>query len=348
MHIYFRTDGNEVIATGHVMRCLSIADACKENGHEAIFITADDQCGELIQQRGYNYINLFGKWDDLEYELTNLEHLINTQSIQMLLIDSYYVTEKYLERLKCLTKTIYIDDLNSFHYSVDMLINYSIYADKFMYSTRYNNTKLLLGCKYVPLRTQFRNIGKKVIHKQVRNILITSGGTDNQNIVGHLLKSILHDVDFEHIFFHVVTGVFNSNLLELRTLEKKNDSLSIHCNVLDMAALMMNADVAISAGGSTLYELSACGVPTVTYSFADNQLDNVNEFDKKGLMEYAGDTRIDINVCINSIIRIVKNYINCNSVEKREKCSNRLQQLVDGKGCMRIVEAYCSKIENEN
>lgn len=337
MHIYFRTDGNEIIATGHVMRCLSVADACNEMGHEVTFITADNQCSELIHQRGYDSINLLGKWNDLEYELCKLMSLISKHAISILIIDSYYVTEEYLRKLRGLTKTVYFDDLNAFDYPVNVLINYSIYAKRFVCPSHYLDTKLLLGCDYVPLRMQFKNIGKKEIHKQVQNILITTGGTDNQKMIGELLNVFLNDVFFEHISIHVIMGVFYSNVEELRVLERQSDNITIHCNVVDMAELMVKADVAISAGGSTLYELSACGVPTVVYSIADNQLDNASGFAERGLMEYVGDVRNGIEGCIENIVKATKQYMQCS--EKRTMMSHDLQQLVDGLGGMRIVYA---------
>lgn len=336
MHYYFRTDGNEIIATGHVMRCLSIADACKDIGHEVTFITADDQCNDLIQQRGYNAINLAGKWNDLEYELDEIGCLISEHDVQILIIDSYYVTEKYLRTLKTLTKTVYIDDLNAFHYLVDVLINYSIYADKFNYPSLYSDTKLLLGCDYVPLRTQFRGIDRKIVCKEVQNILITTGGTDYQNVIGRLLNKMVVDKYLESISIHVVVGMFNANLDELRVIEKQYVNVNIHCNVLNMAELMKGADIAISAGGSTLYELAACGVPTITYSFADNQMDNVREFADRGLMEYAGDVRHNIDNCIGALYNMINLLVQ--NQEKRQSLSHQLLKLVDGEGTMRIAK----------
>lgn len=335
MHIYFRTDGNDIIASGHIMRCLSIADACKEAGHEVTFMTADDCCSDLIAQRGYNNIVLHGKWNDLEHESEEMVTLIHTHDIQVLIIDSYYVTEQYLNILSKETKTVYIDDLNAFHYPVDTLIHYSICADKFMYPTQYPDTKLLLGCRYAPLRMQFRNIEQKIIRVQIKNILITTGGTDAQNIAGELLNRMLVDTDFEHVSIHVVTGTFCSHQDALRALEKQSKNIFIESNVTNMAALMIESDVAISAGGSTLYELSACGVPTVTYSVADNQLDNVNGFAERDLIKYAGDVRNGTETCVDHIVKAVKYYMH--HPEKRTEVSRNLQQLVDGMGSEKIA-----------
>ena len=335
MHIYFRTDGNEIIATGHVMRCLSIADAFKELKHEVTFIVSDNLCHEMIYQRGYDIVTISGKWNDLEYELDELEQVISVNDVQILIIDSYYVTSQYLQRIGCLTKTVYIDDLNAFLYPVDVIINYSLYADKLDYRNRYPDTELLLGCDYVPLRSQFTNIDTKVIHKQVKSILVTSGGTDCGNMVLSLLRKMNSDIVFKNIDIHVVVGVFNSNFIELYTLEKQSDNVTLHHNVKDMVTLMKGADVAISAGGSTLYELGACGVPTITYFFADNQISNVREFEARGLMDCAGDAKEAPERCAQSLYKLVVKLVP--SYVKRKKLSEELMQLIDGNGAMRIA-----------
>lgn len=341
MHFFFRTDGNEVIATGHVMRCLSIADACVEMGHDVTFITADNKCESVIRQRGFKHIETHGEWNDLEGELEELNKLICKYDIRILIIDSYYVTEKYLRELSKLTETVYIDDLNTFNYPVDILINYTIYADKFMYQNRLSNTKLLLGCSFVPLRSQFRNIGAKEIRREIRSILITTGGTDNRNLIGTLLNRMLSIQVFKYVDIHIVVGIFNINLQSIYEMERINGNVKIHSNVTDMAKLMIEADVAVAAGGSTLYELCACGVPTITYSFADNQIENVHGFAEKKLMEYAGDVREGIDNCVERIVNALKRLMQ--NPEKRTEDSYNMQRLVDGIGGRRIIDAITIK-----
>lgn len=336
MHIFFRTDGNEVIATGHVMRCLSIADECRKSGNEVTFITADDYCNEMLCKRNYESINIHGKWNDLGFELDMLSSLIKRQSISILVIDSYYVNESYLRYLKSITKVVYIDDLNAFHYPVDVLINYSIYAQLFEYQKRYKETELLLGCEYAPLRRQFQRAYPKKIYSHVNNILITTGGTDRQNITGKLVSYLTQDKEFEGIAICLVVGMYNSHIDELKKIEQSRSNVKICINVDNVAELMAEADIAVSAGGSTLYELGACGVPTIMFSFANNQSNNVQEFSRQGLMEYAGDIREGEEKCISTIIQKIKEL--AWNKERRVKYSSRLQQLIDGYGSERIAK----------
>ena len=74
--IYIRADMNEIIATGHIMRCLSIADAAREMGKETEFITADEKPVDILQKRGYEPVILHTDWQRMEDELEVLIPLI--------------------------------------------------------------------------------------------------------------------------------------------------------------------------------------------------------------------------------------------------------------------------------
>ena len=133
MMLYIRADMNETIATGHMMRCLSIADAARELGEETTFLLADMQAVELLESKGYKYIVLNTEWNNMESELEILKEIISEHEIKTLFIDSYQVTERYLEELTKLTRTIYLDDVNAFHYPVTGIICYANYYEKFQY-----------------------------------------------------------------------------------------------------------------------------------------------------------------------------------------------------------------------
>ena len=107
--LYIRTDGNAEIGTGHVMRCLSIATTYQKSGGDCIFITADEQMKPLLDEQGFFIICLNSVWNDLDKETEKMEQLINKRKIEKLLIDSYFVTPEYLERLNKLTYLIYMN-----------------------------------------------------------------------------------------------------------------------------------------------------------------------------------------------------------------------------------------------
>ena len=103
-----------------------------------------------------------------------------------------------------------------------------------------------------------------------------------------------------------------------------------------MSELMCDCDIAVTAGGTTLYELCACGLPSICFSWADNQIQAVSVFTKMGLMIGAGDIRNDSDKCISAVVDGLKMY--CGDHKMRVYCGERLKSLVDGLGVGRICE----------
>lgn len=330
--IYIRTDMNDQIATGHIMRCLSIADGLRKIGESVKFIVADENAVALIKERGYLSIILGTDWNNMDEEIPVLEKIIHKFNISKLLIDSYQVTQNYLRRLSDSVKTMYIDDLNMFEYPVDIIVCYANYWKRFCYNANRLQQKLLLGTKYVPLREAFWNCTEKEIQADVETLLLLSGGTDPYNFLDNMLQKI-ELRQFRRV--DVVCGRYNLNYENLCQKYKKYLNVVVYKNVSDMKKYMQDADLAVSAGGTTLYELCAVGTPTISYSFADNQLDNVRQFDEDGLIAYAGDLRRDdVTENVEKMIdRFRKDFA------LRKKSSNRMQAIVDGKGAERLAKA---------
>ena len=136
--ILIRVDGNETIGLGHMMRCLSVADALKKHGTEVMFVTADDKCVALLDRRGYPHITLNTDYSEMNSEADRLLELIAGYQPKAVLVDSYFVTESYLHHLKSAARLIYMDDLAAFAYPADVLINYNIFADPEAYQQLYS------------------------------------------------------------------------------------------------------------------------------------------------------------------------------------------------------------------
>lgn len=330
--LYIRVDMNNRIATGHVMRCLSVADAAKTLGEEVTFLLADNQAAGLVRKRGHHAIVLHTPWDDMAAELPKLRDMIWERGIGRILIDSYQVTPSYLGELKKYTEVYYLDDLNAFHYPVDGLICYANYWQKFQYEENYTDTKLYLGTQYIPLGDAFSHCGGKEIKPGVEHLLLLSGGSDPYDILAGMLRQI-HRERYRKI--SVVCGVYYPKYKELCNKYKKDENISIYQGVPDMKRFMQEADLAVSAGGTTLYELCAVGTPAISYSFADNQLGNVEKFEEDGMISYAGDLRRDP---VAEHVAAYLDYFGQNRQVRRER-SLKMQEFVDGKGALRIARA---------
>ncbi|MDE7285230.1 MAG: hypothetical protein K2N55_00080, partial [Lachnospiraceae bacterium] len=211
--IYIRTDGNAKIASGHLVRCFSIALACRALKMKVHFLVSDKESRLLLEgivgsNAGFTITQLeTAAYDFLERELPEVLSLLFPHTCSpsvpsdctpfapqkpIFLLDSYYVTEKYLSSLRPYAKTAYLDDLRLFDYPVDLIINYDVIPDNKMesYKSAYQNAgQLLLGASYTPLRGQFRNQHTSVREK-ASDILITSGGSDPLHFCLRLVSQI--------------------------------------------------------------------------------------------------------------------------------------------------------------
>ena len=332
--IYIRADMNDIIAAGHIMRCLAIADAIRALGGDVTFLLADENAVPLLADRGYRYIVLHSKWNDLEGEISKLLSLIDTYEEKTLLIDHYYVTERYLSELREHFFTVYLDDLNAFLYPVDMLICAANYFENYKYEKRYGNTntKLLLGTRYATLRKAFQKRSEKIIRDKISSLLIMSGGSDSYSVVRRLLERL--DIKlYKNIY--AVCGIYNDDFDMLSNRHYAYPQVKILKFVPDIDKYMDSADVAISAGGTTLYELCAIGTPAISYTVADNQRPNVRKFQEDGIIPYAGDMR-DIGT-MERILEILNGELQEKSL--RTSISHRMQTVVDGNGAARLAKA---------
>lgn len=325
--VHIRVDANNIIATGHLFRCISIAEALREHGEDVTFIMADNNGVSLLEGR-FPYIILDTDWRDMNSELAILRDILVQENAKKLIIDSYQVTENYLSEIRKYVKTIYIDDVNAFYYDVDELICYANYYRNNKYEERYSKTKLLLGCNYVPLRKEFRNVPDKVIKPDVEELLIMSGGTDSFNFIGNILENI-DSSQYKRV--NAICGRYNVNY-DVLYKKYKGTNVNIVRSTDNIIDYMLRADIAISASGVTLYELCACGTPTLSYVMADNQIDNAIQFDKDGIISYMGDIRKG-NV-INNIINNLKTY----DMKNRQIQSLRMKKYVDKNGALNIAE----------
>lgn len=336
--VYIRVDANEIIGTGHAMRCLAIANEIRCQGEMVEFICADERTEKIVSEWNFNGTVLNSKWNDLENEIDALIALIVEKNIQLLLVDSYYVTELYLTKLREHTQIVYIDDLYTMLYPVDCLINYNFYGKDLGYETAYNKAGsspvLLLGCEYAPLRKEFYGI-KRTIKDIPQKILITSGGTDGLNVIENILSKLHEREWFDELEYYVILGRFNQNREEL--LQKwKNENIHFLINVPNMNEYMLNSDIAITAGGTTTYEICACGIPAIMYTIADNQLGIAKSVDEQELIPWAGDAREDMDICMENVVKNLERLKSDKSL--RVRMSKKMRKSVDGKGCQRIAE----------
>lgn len=341
MKIIFRVDGNLCVGAGHVMRCLSLALAARERGINCKFITADGAFRDKILANDFEVTVLNTDFKNLYDELFLTENILRQEKPDYIIVDSYYVTAEYLSCLRQYGKLAYIDDIASFAYPVDVLINYNIYAFGINYHELYKREKIqiplqIMGGSYVPLRSEFCGLSKKKLSNPVRNILVSTGGADPERMALRITECLLvHVHQIEKYKFHFIVSKYEPDASKMETIARKNQWLVLHKDVKNMSELMQACDIAISAAGSTLYELCACGIPTITYILADNQIMGASAFEQDGIMLNAGDVR-EYGDFFGNLLELLERL--CSDVELRESLAAKAQRLVDGAGAARLME----------
>lgn len=332
--VFIRADANEQIASGHIMRCLTIAGALRRQGHSVTFLVSDQNSVNALTIRGEtSFLCLESSYQCLEEELPVLLSLLSEKKPDIFLLDSYFASARYMEAVRELCRLVYLDDLQQFSYPVDLVINYDLTAD----ASFYGDTPTLLGASYTPLREQFLSVPYSVKEK-VSAVLISTGGSDIYNAASRIFEVLAGSAYFSttETSFHVLTGNMNSNKASLYQLAEKYPRMLLHENVTRMAALISSCDLAFSAGGTTLFELCAIGVPAISFSISDVQYPCVQAFEKAGIIPYAGDVRK--GDCFYERLLSMGIEIAENPTRRRE-LSAYMRQFVDGKGADRIARA---------
>jgi len=349
MNIVFRTDASISIGTGHVMRCLALADELRLKCTDINFVCREGP-GDLIsyiENRGYKVHQLPGEID-IETDRKLTKEILSNYEIKPdgLIIDHYdidisweYPLRKYAKRL------MVIDDLANRKHDCGLLLDQN-YSNN---ENRYNglvpeNCIQLLGPEYAILRPQFQKArgNPKKRDGGVNRILVFMGGSDPQNVTSKVLRAI-HMLERSDIAVDVVVGNLSPYHDEIETLTSKIPNTSCHHNVENMAELMASADLCIGACGITTWERCCIGLPTITIILAENQKNISESLDKEGALINLGWYH---NVTENNIKEAIEGLID--NPQKLVSMSDKSRRLVDGRGVGRVIDTISSIVDNRN
>ncbi len=338
--IAIRADGGREIGLGHIQRCLALSSQLQRERMEVLFITKGNEVvKEKIEQGGFEVVELNDNLN-LEEDLEHTIEIIKTNKVDVLVTDSYEFDEKYLtEGKKKVRLLVSIDDLAEIVFPSDIVMNQNIYAKDLKYRSSAGNTKFLLGPQYALLREEFTNLRKRKISEKVQNILITLGGSEPFNLTPKILN-VLDKIEGD-FSITVVIGHFFNNIPEIEDMIKNiNKKVKIVYNPTRMASLMLSSDLAITGGGTTLYELAATGTPGFAFCLADNQIKNI-----KGMAEAC--TIIDMGwgskLAEESFFQKIDKLMN--GYMLRKEMSKSGQALVDGKGTWRLSKVATGNLK---
>ncbi len=320
MEIAFRVDASSKIGTGHVMRCLTLAKALDKNNVKISFICreANGSMHDYIRKEGFLVTTLPEDKNQFNIEAYDPPHAhwlgtswkkdaeetidILNSKIDFLIVDHYAIDYRWHEALREKAKYLMvIDDLADRKLSCDILLDQTHGRNKDDYEYLVpNNCKLLLGSDYALLRDEFFAMRLKAIKKrdeysQLNRILISVGGMDPYNYTQKILKALEEVKWNKDPIIDVVVGNNKDQLNEIHHISN-NHKLAI--NVIqdskNMSELMVCADLAIGAGGSSSWERCCLGLPSLLIKVADNQEKVISELERACSARRIKDIKQDI------------------------------------------------------
>lgn len=339
--VLFRVDAGADVGLGHLHRCMALAHALRQRSMMCAFILCGDESSvRHVAASGYR-VDLAAKVppggaEDLDLVLKAADDY-ETNAI---VIDSYHMTAKYLVCLReAGLRVIVVDDLAQFSFPCEIVINFGVAATQLPYASLTGNTIFLLGPRYTLLPPEFFQERPRHIHDNVDKILVTLGGADHNNLMPRILRSVDESAgDFD---IAAVIGPYFTNADEVEsTAANLRHQVTLVRNPESILRLMVRSDVAISAGGQTLYELAATGTPTVAIQVAENQARNIEAFAREGTLRFVGVAKEAIKLpdLRDALVTLI------NSGEQRRKMSAAGQRLLDGKGAERVAKTIQSSL----
>ena len=342
MNIAIRVDGSPFIGMGHVMRCLSLAAALRQSACNVEFISRFEPGMTIIREQGFVVWPVAGGLPDgpgKEFEPAQdtdaVCQLLSNGGYDALVSDSYRLDDDYFRQVRRWVKaSFYIDDLNRFPVAVDAVINGNINAEELGYDAWPDSVQRWLGCRYNLLRSEFTALPQRDTPRKVKNILIVAGGGDAGPLLVFLSKSLLKMAQTEKFTLQLVAPAKSAADVELATLAQNYPTqIQIQRQVTEMAQLMQGCDLAISAGGSTLYELCATGVPRLVVVLAINQQGIVDAMVRQGVAFSLGAAEdLTASGVAAALARLVRDW------PERERMSQQGRKLVDGQGALRVAK----------
>lgn len=345
--VVFIANGGSAIGMGHLVRTTSLAEQFRNENFQVIFISKYQKGIDFLIRNKFSTTPIssnnlkqspvpgfdYGNENELQEDMKKIGPILEQEVPDVLVLDSYNVTEEYFLFLKKHTKClVYIDDLNLFKYPVDILINGTICAKNYEYRKSYKKEIMLLGLKYNLIRSEFKNLPKRKVNRDAYNIIITVGGSDPYHMTEKLINYVSMESEFNNRVFHVIIASGFTNKEEIKNLSDKYRNIVTYENPCRMSEIMLKSDLAIVAGGSTLYELVACKVPIIAFCYAENQKMQVEVMEKQALIKNIGDYKeLEYEFFYNVYKEMVEN------TDERKKMVKMSKDLIDGKGTERIV-----------
>lgn len=341
--LLIRADANVAIGTGHVMRCLALAQAWQEAGGSVLFgaVETTPSLRRRLQAEGIEIKPLGAEPGGREDARATLK-IVNAVRADWIVVDGYQFGANYQRAIKSSScKLLFVDDNgHAADYCADVVLNQNAHANESLYIKREPYTHLLLGPHYAMLRREFWACWEwqREIRETGTRVLIAMGGTDPESLTQRIIEALenVHELRLEVL---AIVGGSNPHLAEIESVSARSrHSIRVARDATNMPSLMAWADMAISAAGSICWEFCALALPALLTAVASNQVAAADTLQRMGAAKIFSSGQA---FCPEEFAREVTDLITSSS--ERRSLSQRARTLVDTRGAARVVDTLCGE-----
>jgi UDP-2,4-diacetamido-2,4,6-trideoxy-beta-L-altropyranose hydrolase len=334
--LVFRVDSSTAMGTGHVMRCLALAQAWQEQGGQAVFVIGEE--AEVLTPRlraeGVE-VERIGAQSGGEEDIRRTAACAHRLGAEWVVVDGYQFTGRYQRLLRETGfRLLAVDDYgHAERYEADLVLNQNLAANESLYRNRAEHTRLLLGVRFVLLRREFvkRRGWRREIPEVAHKVVVTLGGSDPDNATLKVIRA-LQQIPHEGLEVEILAGAANPYRAVLEAAVRGSSALQLKTNATNMPEVMKWADIAVAAGGTTCWELMFLGLPAVVGVLAANQHEVAQRLSDaqaaRNLGRFDAVTPVQIAQELSSLLT---------DPQRRGQYSRNGQALVDGLGASRVV-----------
>ena len=353
--VVFRVDASAQCGSGHFARAVALGHILKARGCKVHFICRrlPDVLRPQADSAGIGIIDLPPAAGPEPAASTGYEHWLGTSwredarqtlaaidtlgSVDWLVVDHYGIDSRWQSQVRSATRSLLvIDDLADRRHECNILLNHNFLdGGGQRYATLVSSdVRLLLGPGYAPLREEFSRERRDLSRDTGRasHILVSLGGADPQGTTMRVLEAVTR-LGAKDVRVTAVLGGLNPHRDEIERKFRRVPNVELRRQVVDMAALMVDADLAVGAGGISNWERCCLGLPSLVVSVAQNQIEPAEMTARKGACVYLGEaadlTGTDLHHALSELL---------GSEAQRGKLSQGGLALVDGRGCERIAD----------
>jgi UDP-2,4-diacetamido-2,4,6-trideoxy-beta-L-altropyranose hydrolase len=331
MNYLVRIDASPEIGLGHFMRCFALAQMLAERNNEVYFLINTKMQFVVDKIRNEKFsLNFLPENISLKMDSDFTAKYAKENNVNWIITDGYNFDSSYQKSIKNGGfKLLSIDDIPKFHFYSDIILNQNLLAEKnFSYSSE-NYTQKFLGIKYILYRKEFREISdyKRIINDDCKNILLTFGGSDPENITTRFIN-IFNNISDKKFNIKIILGPgFQFDDILENAISNSSHNIEVFKNVNDIISFYKWCDLAVTSAGSTVWELSKLKTPMIVGVVAENQEKIAEELRNVGLAVSLGWFKCMSDI---AILEKVMEVILSKKIRENLKSKNNSSQFSSG------------------